>query len=122
KIAEVDTLLTVNRHCGVEVREIHPEVCFWALAGGRPMLQKKKSATGIAERLQVLVRYERSAEQFLRSALAHTRRTQVMADDVLDALVALLTAEMPDYRLSRLAGSPGVDQCGLPMEMMHVAC
>ena len=42
KIAEVDEFLRANRLCGVRVREIHPEVCFWALAGGRGHAAQEK--------------------------------------------------------------------------------
>jgi len=90
------------------------------LAAGA-MQHKKSSKAGLAERLQVLSRYEPCTEGFLRRALDETRRADVKADDVVDALVAFLTAEVPDKRLARLVGDPAADQCSLPMEMMYVA-
>jgi hypothetical protein len=43
------------------LREVHPEVCFWALAGGRAMEHSKKTAAERRERLAVLMRYKPEA-------------------------------------------------------------
>ena len=50
KIKEVDRFL---RKSGADsaVREIHPEVCFWALAGKKPMSYRKSTKAGEDERL-----------------------------------------------------------------------
>jgi predicted RNase H-like nuclease len=37
KIAEADRLLQSSRHLVGMVRESHPELCLWALLGGRPL-------------------------------------------------------------------------------------
>lgn len=34
--------------------EVHPEVCFWALSGQRPMAHNKKTKEGAADRLSIL--------------------------------------------------------------------
>jgi len=39
------------------VFEIHPEVCFWRIAGMRAMEHKKKSQTWRNERIEVLEKY-----------------------------------------------------------------
>jgi len=44
---------------------------------------------------------------------------RIQADDVLDALVALVTAEAPTGMLGSLIGQPSRDQHGLPMEMVY---
>jgi predicted RNase H-like nuclease len=38
----VDDLLLGKPGPGAEVREVHPEVCFWALAGRSPMNHNKR--------------------------------------------------------------------------------
>ena len=46
KIREVDQLLGRSEKARRIVREIHPEICFWALAGGSPMGHSKKKGAG----------------------------------------------------------------------------
>jgi predicted RNase H-like nuclease len=121
KIADVDSFLAEDPAAARPLREVHPEVCFWALSGGTPMRHKKSTVAGRRERLDVLVRHEPSATALLRRALSETRRQDVQADDVLDALVALLTAESPDTCLKSLAEEPYRDQRALVMEMLYVA-
>jgi predicted RNase H-like nuclease len=120
KIAEVDVLLVGNSHAREQIREIHPEICFWALAGGSPMRYRKTTAAGRNERLEVIARHYPDAYQFLAAVLSQTRRADIQTDDVLDAIVAFITAEAPTVRLGRLAGEPSFDQHGLPMEMVYV--
>jgi predicted RNase H-like nuclease len=52
KIREVDDAITPE--CQRWAFEVHPEVCFWALAGGRPMTHRKKIPAGVDERLALL--------------------------------------------------------------------
>ena len=119
KIQEVDQYLQTNR-LWWSLREVHPEVYFWALAGRRPMAHSKKGREGREERLRVLERHEPNARAFLDEVLKNTRRKDVAADDVLDALVALITAEATCGRLTGLVGDPAVDPTGLPMEMLYL--
>src|SRR5262245_14390600 len=58
KIAEVDALLLTRP--ALPVRELHPELCFRALAG-RPMSHGKKTRAGAEERLAVLGSFEPGA-------------------------------------------------------------
>ncbi|HTS10413.1 MAG TPA: DUF429 domain-containing protein [Candidatus Eisenbacteria bacterium] len=120
KIAEVDSLLRDPSGNGSHMREIHPEVCFWALAGFKPMRHRKTTNAGRRERLDVLERHEPGARALLTRILAERPRKQVKADDVLDALAAFVTAEARVGRLMRLVGEPSNDQAGLPMEMLYV--
>lgn len=121
KIAEVDSLLATNLSATTLLREVHPEVCFWALAGGQPMRYRKSTAAGQKERRDLLDHHEPSSTAFVQRVLSQTRRRDVHPDDVLDALVALITAETPETRLKRLAGEPHRDERGLPMEMLYAA-
>jgi predicted RNase H-like nuclease len=52
KIKQVDDAITPD--CQKWAFEVHPEVCFWALAGERPMKHRKKTKAGVNERLDLL--------------------------------------------------------------------
>lgn len=121
KIAEVDRLLRADSRARRRVREAHPELCFWGLNGGRAMRWAKGTPAGQRERLAVLARHEPGARRLLRAVLASTRRSDVQADDVLDALVLFVAAAAPAARLARLAGQPARDERGLPIEMLYLA-
>jgi predicted RNase H-like nuclease len=120
KIAQVDDLL-LERGSGVrQLREVHPEVCFWALAGGEAMRHGKKTAAGRKERLAVLMRYEPEAVALVERALAETLRRDLMADDVIDATVSFITAEAASESLMSIRGEPLIDDRGVIMEMVHL--
>lgn len=117
KITEVDTLL---RHCPKArsiVREVHPEVCFWGLAG-KAMRNGKKTAGGFEERLAVLTRFWPSVGEFVDRVLRATKRKAVARDDILDAVVAALVAAQPECGLRCLPRQPETDEFGLRMEMV----
>ncbi len=115
KVAEVDALLLSDANARARVREIHPEVCFWA------MNDAKTTRAGVQARLELLSRRLPQAADLLARVLAETHRSQVKADDVLDALAGYLTARADDAALCVLRGDPRHDQEGLPMEMLYVA-
>jgi predicted RNase H-like nuclease len=85
KIKQVDDAITPD--CQQWAYEVHPEVCFWALAGNRPMVYRKKIKDGVDERLLLLrpvfVDIDRHI-QHLPSGVAK--------DDMLDAAAAAWTA------------------------------
>jgi predicted RNase H-like nuclease len=120
KIREVDDLLLGKPGPGAEVREVHPEICFWALAGRLPMKHNKRQKEGLRERLAVLAEFEPNAMRFLDFVLAEEPRRNVSADDVLDALVAFVTSSASNSQLASVRGVPGSDERGLPMEMLYV--
>ena len=72
------------------VCEVHPEVSFFFLNGERPMSASKRKADGQAARLSVLRKW---AGETMGDALAGRRELDCKADDIVDALVALWTAE-----------------------------
>ncbi len=120
KIAEVDRFLRSYLTRCRTIREIHPEVCFWALAGKKPMEHSKKTAEGRAERVRVLERYEPDVGQLLTKVLSETQRKDVQPDDVIDAAVAFVTAEARQGELSCLGDSTTRDLAGLPIEMLYL--
>ena len=119
KIAEVDRLLADVPSAQGRVREIHPEVLFWALNGRNAMHFNKKKRPGIEERMAVLERYEHRTGDIYETVLEEWQRKQVGRDDILDALAAAVTARLgyPD-RLATLPDDPPTDARGLPMEMV----
>ena len=52
KIRQVDDAITPD--CQQWAFEVHPEVCFWALAAKHPMMHRKKIEDGVNERLDLL--------------------------------------------------------------------
>ena len=119
KVGEVDTLLRRCSKARRLVREVHPEVCFWALAGETPMSVRKKAAAGFRERVAVLNSLRPSAPDEVSEIARAYRRKDVARDDIADAFVAALTASQPLERLRTLPAVPEYDQCGLPMEMVY---
>ena len=120
KINEVERLSLNVRGKTHLIREVHPEVCFWALADRKPMKHRKTSVKGRKERLSILQKYEPGVTALLNDVLSRTLRDQVQADDILDASVAFMTAEARQGELASLSGEPSHDPRGLPMEMLYL--
>jgi len=115
KIRQVDDLVTPamqNR-----VREIHPEVAFYALNGDKPVEHSKKTLAGRNERIALL------ADAFPTAAeiISTTRKPGVVeADDILDALAAAWTAANAVIgQATTLPKHPESDRKGLRMEILR---
>lgn len=119
KIREADRLLAGSEVARRVLRESHPELCFYGLAGGRPMNHPKRTGAGRAERMAVLHGYWAGADEALAHALAHLPRGLLAADDVVDALALALAAALPDQRLATLPSPPEQDAEGRWMEMAY---
>lgn len=119
KIREVDDLLQGSSKARALIREVHPEVCFWAIAGGSAMKHAKKSEKGFHERLEHIQLYLPNAGTAILAAIEHYPRSSVAKDDILDAVVAAITASHPD-RWATLPAAPELDATGLPMEMVYL--
>jgi predicted RNase H-like nuclease len=118
KVAEVDGLLGQSGEARARVREVHPEVCFWAWNGGAPMRHSKKKPAGRRERLALAEKWL-GAGVLVRARAGHSRRG-VADDDILDALAALWTATRIVARQARtLPAVPPVDATGLRMEIVY---
>ena len=124
KIAEVDkALLKPSRSPTPQVREIHPELCFWALNNGCPMEFRKKCKEGQSERLRVLEKVEAHIKKIFEEACSKFKKKDVGRDDILDALVAAVTAykghtQGPLQTLPEGKTLP-TDLKELPMEMVY---
>jgi predicted RNase H-like nuclease len=78
KIRQVDDAITSD--CQQWAFEVHPEVCFWALNGQRPMKHNKKTKAGVAERLSLLSPIFPEIHHYIAD-----RQARVGVDDLLDA-------------------------------------
>ena len=117
KIREVDDYMRSQNLRG-KVREMHPEVAFWALNDRKPLQYAKKKHEGAEERLEILTRFLPFAEDCYKDALNTYKRKDVAADDILDALVGAVTA-MHFPRIKTLPEYPIKDEAGLAMEMVY---
>jgi predicted RNase H-like nuclease len=84
KILEVDTWL---RETNMDVREVHPEVCFATMAG-RPLTSRKKTWAGFHERRSLL----EEVAIVIPTDLGDPGR-RCATDDVLDAAACAWTAQ-----------------------------
>jgi predicted RNase H-like nuclease len=110
KIMEVDAF--VRAHRSRDIREVHPELVFLRLNGGKA-LPSKKSEEGDALRRRLLTRKGfRDLDRWLTRARIGTGAKR---DDVLDACaVAIAAREAQD---SIPEGTPPLDAHGLPMQI-----
>ena len=120
QIHQVDILLPLQTPTP-KVREVHPEICFWALNGRRPM-PRKHGTRGIERRIDALREVWCRTDEILEKSYPEVFRKSYGSDDVLDALVAAVTAYQvslnPDQRRT-LPADPPTDAKGLPMEMVY---
>lgn len=117
KIAEVDRALREKPARRGWVREVHPEVCFWAWRG-EPMPHAKKHALGRAARLDLVEKhFGRAAFHDVR---VRYRKAEAADDDLLDAFAALWTAErIVQGKSAILPQYPPLDSHGLRMEIVY---
>ena len=100
KIQEVDSFLRSDASLQRRVREVHPEVCFWAWNRNKAMSHRKKSAAYAV-------------------AQGSLPRGKYGNDDLLDAFAALWSAErVAAGKALLLPATPPIDSCGLRMEMV----
>ena len=130
KIAEVDKIMahrTPNKN--PRVREVHPELCFWALNGGQHLKSSKHNLKGKSDRLCILERVDRRATEIFEKACSKVcsssskdqkvGKIDVGFDDILDGMVAAITAYHGYDQLDKLPVNDNQkDSKGLPMEMV----
>jgi predicted RNase H-like nuclease len=119
KIDNIDrAVLGLRPEDRLRIREVHPEVSFWAWNGNVPLKWPKKRREGREERERLVVSYFGSSDlEVIRSTY---RRRDVGNDDILDAFAALWTAERIARGEARtLPDNPPRDSLGLTMEMVY---
>jgi predicted RNase H-like nuclease len=110
KIMEVDAF--VRARPSLHVREVHPELVFLRLNGGKP-LARKKSEEGDSLRRRLLKRAGfREIDLWLTKARLGTGAKR---DDVLDACAVAIAARDPAGSVPE--GLPPLDGYGLPMQI-----
>ena len=130
KTAEVDSVLSSRATNAVpQVREVHPEILFWAMNDRTPMGRyPKDNKRGIKERISVIERVCPQTREILKASFPKTIEKyltdgvdvdDVDIDDVLDALVAAVTAFRGHGHLKTLPETPQKDGKGLTMEMVY---
>ena len=120
KIHEVDQFLRAREEARAVVREVHPEILFWALSNGHHPSHNKKSRAGFEERLGILQALEPQSQEIVSHALSRWRRKEVSQDDILDALAGAVTAQLASGTFQTIPEPPEFDQEGLPMEIVFV--
>jgi predicted RNase H-like nuclease len=116
KISEVDKGLREDLPMAERVREVHPEVCFYFLNNKQTMAHPKKAAQGYLDRYRLLESHFGTVIADLRSQV---QRRDATDDDLLDALVALWSAQRvrAGFHIC-LPPDPPRDRFGLRMEMV----
>lgn len=89
KIREVEEWLSVGPHPAF--KEVHPELCFFALNGGAPASHSKKKTAGLDERRNLLAKA--GFREIITRTSTATARNAVGIDDILDACAACWTAK-----------------------------
>ena len=123
KIADVDDFWQSKKCEAFDLRESHPEVCFWALNNDTCLEFPKRKSKGAAERKKILKKHLCNSKEVVCSIRCEFEKSEVANDDILDALVLAVTAKLgylTEY--STLPESPCKDSCGLPMEMVFYKC
>ena len=117
KIAEVDHYLRSQPGSAERVWELHPEISFAALNGGVPLLLGKATKDGLRARRGLLRRFVSGLDVAVAFALETWPRRLLKEDDVLDAVVACVTAATwrPEATISVVGEER--DACGLPIQM-----
>ncbi|MCH8064863.1 MAG: DUF429 domain-containing protein [Chloroflexi bacterium] len=112
KIREADEAMTPAVQ--ERVREVHPEVSFWALNDHQPLEHAKLKPDGAAERLRLLTPAYRDDLASVNLARGAKR------DDLYDACAAAWTAGRIAYGTARrLPAEPPLDSHGLRMEIVY---
>lgn len=114
KIREVDELMT--RSLQGRIVEVHPELCFYEMNRGRPIVAPKRTALGRRLRVRLL----ESAWRRNLSEVIECRPRGVGRDDIVDAMAVCWTAErILRKKEVRLPGEPPRDVRGLRMEIVR---
>lgn len=120
KIRQWDHLLRTDESARARVREIHPEVSFAAMRGGKGcgIVEPKRTAEGQKIRRDLLA--ERFGEVAVDELLRDVPKKLAAADDVLDALAALWSAERIVAGTAQTLPSPvSIDSAGLVMAIWY---
>jgi predicted RNase H-like nuclease len=119
RIREVDEFLTITSQARGRIRESHPEVSLWALAGAQPMNFNKKTADGYREREQILKQHYPQSGQMIKSVESMFSRKDLAKDDIIDALALAVTGLAPSETIVSLPPNPPRDNKQFSMEIVY---
>lgn len=114
KVSELDRIMTPELQ--KRIREAHPEISFFTLAGLAPAMVGKKKVQGRKERMLILNQCFFQVEE----GLARFSASEATADDVLDAYACAWTA-MRIFRgeAGQIPDDPPKDKRGLQMAIWY---
>jgi predicted RNase H-like nuclease len=116
KIREIDALMRARPELARRIHEVHPEVAFWRMNGGRPLAEAKKVKNrphppGLALRRALLV-----ADGFPRAVVETDPPRGAGPDDLLDALANLSVARrLAAGEATAFPSPPDRDSYGIPI-------
>ena len=118
KVLELDKILSTRPQLQQQVKEVHPEVCFWAWNLKQSMPNTKKSQGEQAQRRALIDKvFGRDSVNKIRTE--YLRRIAA-TDDIYDAFAALWTAERIFKGKAEVIPNPSPqDAIGLRMEIWY---
>lgn len=118
KIRDVDKILSAKPQLQERIKEIHPEVCFWAWNLKQHMSSAKKTQEGQAQRRELIEKvFEGDSADDIQ---AKYLKKNVATDDINDAFAALWTVErIFKGKAEVIPNLPPRDEMGLSMEMWY---
>ena len=116
KIKALDILLIEQPNYKDRFMEAHPELCFMMLNKQTHLQHKKSTKEGQLERLDILKRFDNRSEGVFQNALADYKRSELKADDILDALVLFISNQQ---ELEFIANNPLRDQHKIRMQIAY---
>ena len=119
KIRELDEVLTSDSHARAMTFEAHPELCFWALAGGTPLADAKKTKLGQQARLDLLQSKWSLATATFELIRSWAKGRRIASDDIVDAMVNALAAAQASPSIRRIPVAPSTDSRGLVMQIHY---
>ncbi|MCE7067068.1 DUF429 domain-containing protein [Dyadobacter sp. CY326] len=96
KIKEAINFVAV--HPSYPLFEAHPELCFHFLNQGQPLLSKKASPEGAADRLKIIAAHDKDYPNVIAETMRITKRKDLKLDDILDATILAIRASAEDLR------------------------
>lgn len=103
--------------------EAHPEIIFAAFNQEQPLIHKKKTRDGEAQRLALLQPYFPSLMDWYATARNHYPRKEVLPDDIIDALGLAVAAFLANHQGAEMISFPPdaeYDETGLRMQIIAV--
>lgn len=119
KIREVDEFLLCDASRRRHLREVHPELLFWALNDRQAMTINKKRVAGRQERLAVLEGHWPGMEDVFNRLRKELRGRKVGADDLIDALVSIVAWQACAGQFQSIPEKAEYDDRGIRMEMLR---